>query len=365
MNILFIGPYRQQDGWGDAAIAYIRALKTTGNNLAIKSIYLASNLRAKNDEDILQLEKNKFDYYDIIIQNTLPNFFWAYPDSKNIGLLHLEANSIKYSTWVGCCNQMNEIWVPSRFERNCLSMELEVPVRSVPVPLDTDKVSRTYEPLALTHIPDKHFKFYFIGDYIQRKNFAALIIAYNREFRAGEPVALVLKANINPQQIQQDIERLKTNLRLYQDMSCYPNETIIAMYLSDEDMMKLHSACDCFVMPSSGESTCIPALEAMGMGNPVITNKNTGTSEFIDESNGWLVNSREVPIIIDNPPIPEVYNAHHTWNDIDVIDLQKAMRSAFNLRKCPNILSARREYSKNYAQKYSYENIGKLMSEIL
>ena len=38
MNILFVGPYRQADGWGEAAKHYIKALSHVGE-LAIRPIF--------------------------------------------------------------------------------------------------------------------------------------------------------------------------------------------------------------------------------------------------------------------------------------------------------------------------------------
>ena len=71
-----------------------------------------------------------------------------------------------------------------------------------------------------------------------------------------------------------------------------------------KELYQLHNSCDCFVMPSSGEACCIPALEAMGFSNPVITNRNTGTTQYVNNKNGWLVDSHEVPLVISDTPIP-------------------------------------------------------------
>jgi hypothetical protein len=47
MNVLFVGPYRQNDGWGMATKSYIRAVATKCPNLTIRPVFLAS---ASNDE---------------------------------------------------------------------------------------------------------------------------------------------------------------------------------------------------------------------------------------------------------------------------------------------------------------------------
>ena len=39
-NILFVGPYRQADGWGFASHDYLMSLLTTEHNIASAPIYL-------------------------------------------------------------------------------------------------------------------------------------------------------------------------------------------------------------------------------------------------------------------------------------------------------------------------------------
>ena len=74
MNVLFIGPYRQNDGWGNAAKAYIKALAGIESvNLCIRPIYMGSSI-CEIDEDIIEFEYNSFDEYDLVIQNVLPSF---------------------------------------------------------------------------------------------------------------------------------------------------------------------------------------------------------------------------------------------------------------------------------------------------
>ncbi len=42
MNILFVGPYRQPDGWGMATRSYIKALATKHKNITTRPVYLAT-----------------------------------------------------------------------------------------------------------------------------------------------------------------------------------------------------------------------------------------------------------------------------------------------------------------------------------
>ena len=56
MNGLFIGPYRQNDGWGMASRDYIRAIATQIPNLTTRPIYFTNNI-IDIDNDVAQHEK--------------------------------------------------------------------------------------------------------------------------------------------------------------------------------------------------------------------------------------------------------------------------------------------------------------------
>ena len=70
-NILFLGPYRQNDGWGLAARDYVRSLLTTGHNIHCQPVYMSNNISPAQEieSDILASENNTLQTYDIVIQN--------------------------------------------------------------------------------------------------------------------------------------------------------------------------------------------------------------------------------------------------------------------------------------------------------
>ncbi len=44
MNGLFVGPYRQNDGWGMASRDYIKAISTQIPNLTTRPVYFTNNI---------------------------------------------------------------------------------------------------------------------------------------------------------------------------------------------------------------------------------------------------------------------------------------------------------------------------------
>jgi glycosyltransferase involved in cell wall biosynthesis len=370
MNTLFIGPYRQNDGWGMATRSYIKALGTKHKNITTHPIYLANPDLTFNDPEILAYENTRHNHYDIVIQKTLPHcFFLNKSYSKNIGFCELETNNIKESSCVVNINRMDEIWVPSKMEEQCLQRSgVNIPIRVVSQPLDTNFIleNKNYR-LSLNPILDNMFKFYFIGEHNFRKNIIDLVIAFSLAFDYAENVCLVIKTSrsgTTPQglmsALEQEINDTKQKLGISKK---YKKEIIITNSLSYKDIIGLHNSCDCFVAPSYGEAFCRPAAEALVLGKTPIVNQNTGMGDYINNTNGFLVKSHKVPIIQNTRTLSaefDLYNANEHWYKIDIYDLIDKMQLAYSMFKNKDkTLSDKKEEGLKALDQFSYENIGK------
>lgn len=213
---------------------------------------------------------------------------------------------------------------------------------------------------------------YFIlsGDN-RRKHISALIKAFHTEFLPHEPVELVLKVNkfgLTTEALANDIKNfcngIKDGLKLYKDPQRYKPEIIITVDISREDILRLHSSCDCFVLPSYGEAWGIPAWEAMAMGKIVIASATGAMLDYIDsERNGFLVKGSMEPVFGQHETFDDFGTAREKWFDISTNELMKTMRRVYELssnRKAEIGVEGHMS-----AFKYGYEPIGKLMKELL
>ena len=381
MNILFIGPYRQADGWGYAAHDYVKALLTTEHNIAIRPIYMANRVsKEQQPDDFLKAEKVKFEKVDIVIQNVIPKFLSTHGPHTNIALSLFETNNINHTSWVRSLNQIDYVWTLSKQEcSNIKNSGVTTPTICTNGPINTDKYKHKRDNdaicrIAQTHnIPEDTFKFYFIGEYIQRKNIVDLLIAFYREFNFREKVDLVIKTNrggVAPHTLKDkifhDILNITKTMRMHNNDRRYKRPIIITDHLTDIEMNVLHQQCNCFVMPSCGESFCRPAIDAMGFGNIPIGTDNTGMTEFINKDTGWLIPSMTSPIFTNEPPMPDIYTTWETWERPNVLELQKCMREAYELSKEELVKKqeAGREMVKNFSYKKVGENIDKAIREI-
>lgn len=362
-KVLFIGPYRQKDGWGRASRDYIKALATKTNiDLYTRPIYLApGNIEKEfDDQKILEYEQKHSDSYDCVIQKVLPEYF--HYDSRfgyNIGLFTLEINDFTGTNLVRNANRMDELWVPSSIEKqNLIKSGVIKPIRVISQPIDTSSFEQTYSANFNPIIKD-YFKFYTICENNHRKNLEDLILSFNMAFNINDPVVLIIKTSGDQNQLDNFSESIKRKLHLGKP---FKKELWVTHQMSNEEILAFHSGCDCFVMSSYGESFCRPAAEALCLGKNPIINKNTGTKDFINDDNGFLVKSHKVPVILDNHPIAnntDYYNANQFWYKIDIYDMIQKMQNAYSMYKKNN--KEWQEKSKigiSAREQFSYTNIG-------
>ena len=80
-------------------------------------------------------------------------------------------------------------------------------------------------------------------------------------------------------------------------------------------------------MPYRGEGFCLPALEAMACGVPVIVPEGGPTDDFVDESVGWRIPAERKPF--GEGRIGDWDCVGDTWMfEVDPSDLARLMRQA-------------------------------------
>src|SRR5205807_2676424 len=132
-------------------------------------------------------------------------------------------------------------------------------------------------------------RFLFVGGLIERKAPELLVAAYLDAFQGRDDVCLVIKSSgAGEIYADADLGRLGEHQRERR----LPRIVHIDDDLSDDQMAALHRACDVMVLPYRGEGFCMPALEAMASGLPVIATAGGPTDEFIPDAACWRVPAR-------------------------------------------------------------------------
>jgi glycosyltransferase involved in cell wall biosynthesis len=370
MKVLYISNYKDGTGWSHAAINYILALDTVGVDIVPRCIKL-NNINGEVPERILELETKNDKNCDIVIQHVLPHMMkYDGKFKKNIGLYVTETSNFIDMGWSSFLNCMDELWVPNwQMIDAAKNSNIETPLHYIPHTFDMTKYSQSYDKVSIQQL-DGNFIFYFIGEFTQRKNLLSLIKAFHIEFNSNENVSLVIKSNIpgqSPEVSQHHIRELcnavKTQLKLYKNKEDYTQEIIIPHRFLEEQMMQLHTTCDCLICPSYAEAWHIPAFEAMALGKSVIANNVGGLKEFIiDNTTGLLISNTPEPVYGVLDSFSDLYTGHETWYNINIADLRKAMRKIFENQELRNKFE---QNGIDKAYEFSYQKIGQLMKERL
>ncbi|WP_025806911.1 glycosyltransferase [Pseudomonas chlororaphis] len=126
-----------------------------------------------------------------------------------------------------------------------------------------------------------------------RKNWHQLITAFCWAMRDTEDATLVLKMTQND--LSTYYVEMLTLLSQLSPFRC----RVVAMhgYLDDEQFARLYGAASFYVNASRCEGLCLPLMEFMACGKPVIAPLHTAMLDYIDEELAFVVKSSQEPAI--------------------------------------------------------------------
>ncbi len=209
--------------------------------------------------------------------------------------------------WVPACAYFDEIWCPSDFVREAISLKVPLPVITMPHAIGF--APPPADGRAHFGLPADTFLFlvlYDLNSYTARKNPQAAIEAFRRSGLAGRGAALVIKVH-NVAGNEADLAQLQA------EVADLPGTVLITETLSREDVYRLQAACDCYVSLHRSEGFGLAVAECMLLGKPVIGTDWSATAEFLDATNGCPVRYRLAPLERNHGP----YGKGQVWAEAD------------------------------------------------
>lgn len=83
-------------------------------------------------------------------------------------------------------------------------------------------------------------------------------------------------------------------------MNIWPSNVLPLGYIKDrEELRQIYSACDVFVNCTQGDSLSLINVEAQSCGTPVVTHRNTGAQETVDNKCGFSVETGNVEELLN------------------------------------------------------------------
>jgi len=189
--------------------------------------------------------------------------------------------------WVDAINcNVDELWVPSTFVRECYVRDGVQPEKVYVVPNGvSESFFDTVPPMELP--TRKRFRFLFVGGTIPRKGIDILLDGYTRTFTRSDDVALVIKDfGMNTFYRGQNFVE---QIRWFQKQPDVPEIVYIADELDEQQMNALYRACHVLVHPYRGEGFGLPIAEAMACGLPVIVTGFGAAMDFCNEERAFLI----------------------------------------------------------------------------
>ena len=322
-KIRYVNAVLDGSGYASCGRSYIKALIDSGNDVKIKAVSF-EEARPDIGEFTTYIKPNISDSQDFefnIVHLTPEHFPTNYvPGKINIGLTVWETTKIpKY--WVECCNKMDAIIVPCKWNKSVfIDSGVTVPIYVVPHVVDLGNPSKIQE-FQVDGVPDDVFKFYSIWQFTERKDPVSLLKAYWHAFSKDDKVALIIKtyrsnySDSETKAVVDTIQRIKQSMVMTPEQGHAPVYLVTSM-LSYDEVLGLHKYGDCFVSFARAEGFGLPMAEAAVLGKPVITTGFGGVLEFLNDDNSLLTNYTLTPVS-GMPHIPW-YTGDQLWAQVDV-----------------------------------------------
>jgi GT2 family glycosyltransferase len=238
-----------------------------------------------------------------------------------IGFTMLEVDGFP-KEWVEQASRMDEVWVPSEFNRRGFQdCGLARPVHVMPLGVD----EHYFHPgIAAYPNPAGEFIFLALFEWGERKEPSLLLRAFNAEFSASEPVRLLCKV-MNKDvgvRVKEEIRRLR--LRAAGGKVSY----LFNLEFPHYQLGALYRSADAFVSASRGEGWNMPLMEAMACGLPAIATDWGASQEFFHSGIGYPLRVRRlVPARAKCP-----YYDGFRWAEPDAEHLRQLLRQIYEQR---------------------------------
>ncbi|PLR80750.1 glycosyl transferase family 1 [Bacillus canaveralius] len=366
-GVFWAGYVSDRGGYGTVSRNYLKMLEVLNIPVHIHNLGQIHKEIAQDDRDLIgSIHRPISDLGTdpVMVIHSTPDDFARFNTTgfnKKIGITIFETDKIP-DYWVSLCNQMDEIWVPTAFNYHTFTESGvdETKVRVMPYGIDVQKYDKNFEPYSFSTTP-KTFTFLYTCQFDYRKGFDLLINSFCEEFTDNDDVTLIIKTYVHENDI--DAEAI---IRSYIPIkNNIPSILIINEKMPENELLSLYSSCTCYISTDRACGWGMPQMEMMAMGKPVISINWSGSTEFMNDENTFLIQPLDelepvdINLMINRP----LLYMGHKWAKVSVENVRKTMRDAY--RNKEKRLKIAKNAKEMIDHKYSINEIAKVMKQNL
>ena len=245
--------------------------------------------------DLLPYQKTKFERNYPIIRLVILPPHPVYQKNRYTILYTMMETASLHPGVLTRLKTADEVWTPNIYNvaQFRAGLPKNIPDHLMPEGTDTAIYHPNYVPMDIRKNAD--FVAVSVFNWQWRKGPDILLKAWFKAFTSKNNARLILRTSVplvskteSRAIIQKDIQRALLS-------SNNPNPAPIEVcdsFLNEKDMPRFYKAADCFVLPTRGEGWCLPAIDAMACGLPIIITRSTGQLAYCNNSNSVLTNPK-------------------------------------------------------------------------
>jgi autotransporter strand-loop-strand O-heptosyltransferase len=381
------GSYVGNTGYNQHTRDFFRSLSEHADikvrNFTIGNSWKGYNLTPHDEEEYINEVDKKLLYQQILWDsNRVRQNHPIYPDKSkeffpDVNIVLCETNhyifydqytgpKIAYNVWESTLQpveffnklkEFDELWVPSKWQRDCTISQGYDPEKIKVVPEGVD-VKTFYPDNSISHTltSDGRFKFFLAGRWDYRKSIKEIIETFLKTFDKNEPVDLILSVD-NPF----SGDGLKSTEERLEHYGLEDERLIVLHFPPRDEYIKLIKSCNVYVSCARSEGWNLPLIEAMACGTPSIYSNCSGQLEFAKNK------GLPVKILGEKPANASDYNHFNesvgNYYEPNFDDLSRVMRYAYE--NYEGVKNGALKDSEDIRKNFIWENVAKIGSETI
>lgn len=334
-GVVWVGPAYDRGGYGNVTRSYVRGLAKIG--FPVRLLPTGSR-HAEIDpvvaHELRSLERAPVGSSPALVVHSTPDLFRIAPRLgfvRRIGCTIFETDGLPPG-WSAMCNAMDEIWVPSAFNRETFSAAGVRAEKLAVIPYGIDISAYRPSPAVRRTSP---FTFLYVCDFHWRKGLDLLLEAFINEFEPGE-ARLVMRVHgryADQGVASHEVERVlyeTVHGRLERPEGMRPEVTVMTEPLSPAALKRLYESADLYISTDRANGWGLPCQEAMALGIAAAAINWGGGTEFMKEDNSLLIQPESELVPVDPRlarSLPHLYGGQR-WPRVEVAEVRRVMRWA-------------------------------------